>query len=90
VLARAARWPAGGHGGPAGLRAAGERDGDHGIQRRGLGDDEQPDQPRPGRMEPWLAPCRDDVSVRVAGRTDHVIIGGGAGAAVNQPQGGAG
>jgi hypothetical protein len=41
-------------------------------------------------MEPRLAPRRDDVSVRVAGRTGHLIIGGGAAADVNQQLGGAG
>jgi hypothetical protein len=40
-------------------------------------------------MESRLASRRDDVSVRVAGRTGHLIIGGGAADEVNQPLGGA-
>jgi hypothetical protein len=60
-----------------------ERDSDHGDQRRGLSDDEQPDQPRPGTMEPRLAVRRDNVSVRVAGWAGHLIIGGGDAADVN-------
>lgn len=76
--------------GSAGLRAVVERDGDHGNQRRGLGDDQQPDQARRGTMEPRLAPRRDDVSVNVTGRTGHLIIGGGTDDDVNQQLGGAG
>jgi hypothetical protein len=40
-------------------------------------------------MEPRLASGGDDVTVGVAGRTGHHIIGGSGAADVNQPLGGA-
>jgi hypothetical protein len=72
---------------PFGLGAVMRRDCDPDGQRRGLRNDEQPDQAaRPPGTSPRFAPGRDDIGIRVARAVGHLIIAGGYSGNVNQQQ----
>jgi len=71
--------------GPASLGVIVHRDRDRDRQRRGLRDDQQPNQTaRPPGTSPRFAPGHDDVGIRIARTVTHLIIAGGRAGDVNR------
>ena len=71
--------------GPASVGAVVRRDRDRDSQRRGLRDDQQPNQTAwPPGTPPRFAPGHDDVGIRVARTVAHLIIAGGRAGDVNR------
>ena len=70
---------------PASLGAIVHRDRDRDSQRRGLRNDQQPNQTAwPPGTSPRFAPGHDDVGIRIARTVAHLIIAGGRSGDVNR------